>query len=112
MKLKFSIKNLRERLAKGLVDKGVLGTESQSFGLFEMATHPLKDASVKEEVIFRVQVRRRPTSPWRLRTSLRQCRTRQLRSLRRTRCCAGRRRTRGRWCCAVWRTRATSSTTC
>lgn len=63
MKLKFSIKNLRERLAKGLVDKGVLGTESQSFGLFEMATHPLKDASVKEEVIFRVQVRRRPTSP-------------------------------------------------
>ena len=47
MKLKFSIKNLRERLAKGLVDKGVLGTESQSFGLFEMATHPLKDASVK-----------------------------------------------------------------
>ena len=62
MKLKFSIKNLRERLAKGLVDKGVLGTESQSFGLFEMATHPLKDASVKEEVIFRVQVRRRPTS--------------------------------------------------
>ena len=57
MKLKFSIKNLRERLAKGLVDKGVLGTESQSFGLFEMATHPLKDASVKEEVCFRVQVR-------------------------------------------------------
>lgn len=57
MKLKFSIKNLRERLAKGLVDKGVLGTESQSFGLFEMATHPLKDASVKEEVVFRVQVR-------------------------------------------------------
>ena len=56
MKLKFSIKNLRERLAKGLVDKGVLGTESQSFGLFEMATHPLKDASVKEEVVFRVQV--------------------------------------------------------
>ena len=56
MKLKFSIKNLRERLAKGLVDKGVLGTESQSFGLFEMATHPLKDASVKEEVCFRVQV--------------------------------------------------------
>ena len=55
MKLKFSIKNLRERLAKGLVDKGVLGTESQSFGLFEMATHPLKDASVKEEVVFRVQ---------------------------------------------------------
>jgi|EP01043_Picozoa_sp_COSAG02_P057577 Golgi phosphoprotein 3 len=59
MKLKFSIKNLRERLAKGLVDKGVLGTESQSFGLFEMATHPLKDASVKEEVVFRVQVSRR-----------------------------------------------------
>ena len=72
MKRKFSIKNLRERLAKGLVDKGVLGTESQSFGLFEMATHPLKDAGVKEEVIFRVQVRRRPTSPWRLRASLRQ----------------------------------------
>jgi hypothetical protein len=55
MKLKFSIKNLRERLAKGLVDKGVLGTESQSFGLFEMATHPLKDPTVKEEVIFKVR---------------------------------------------------------
>eukprot|EP01050_Picozoa_sp_SAG11_P016397 SAG11_NODE_2234_length_3654_cov_7.757806_2_plen_143_part_00 len=55
MKLKFSIKNLRERLAKGLVDKGVLGTESQSFGLFEMATHPLKDPTVKEAVIFNVR---------------------------------------------------------
>ena len=63
MKLKFSIKNLRERLAKGLVDKGVLGTESQSFGLFEMATHPLKDASVKEEVVFRVQVSQRIHPP-------------------------------------------------
>lgn len=55
MKLKFSLKNLRERLAKGMVDKGVLRTESKSFGLFEMATHPIKDPSVKDDIVYKVQ---------------------------------------------------------
>ena len=55
MKLKFSLKNLRERLAKGMVDKGILRTESKSFGLFEMATHPIKDPSIKDDVIYKVQ---------------------------------------------------------
>jgi hypothetical protein len=32
---------VRERLAKGLVDKGVLRTEKRNFLLFDMATHPV-----------------------------------------------------------------------
>jgi Golgi phosphoprotein 3 len=32
---------VRERLAKGLVDNGVLRTEKRDFLLFDMATHPV-----------------------------------------------------------------------
>jgi len=55
MKLKYSLKNLRERLAKGLVDKGVLRTEMKSFVLFEMATHPVADPVIKEDIMYKVQ---------------------------------------------------------
>ncbi|KAG8798712.1 hypothetical protein FRC16_006695 [Serendipita sp. 398] len=50
----FQLKQVRERLAKGLVDKGVLRTEKRNFLLFDMATHPVADPAVKESVMSRV----------------------------------------------------------
>ena len=50
----FQLKQVRERIAKGLVDKGVLRTQKHSFYLFDMATHPLVDATSKRAVIDRV----------------------------------------------------------
>lgn len=54
MKIGYQLKQVRERLAKGLVDKGVLRTEKRNFLLFDMATHPVSDSSVKEEITKRV----------------------------------------------------------
>lgn len=54
MKIGFQLKQVRERLAKGLVDKGVLRTEKRNFLLFDMATHPVADARVKESIVTRV----------------------------------------------------------
>lgn len=53
LKVGYQLKQVRERIAKGLVDKGVLRTEKHSFLLFDMATHPLNNGVVKEEVIRR-----------------------------------------------------------
>lgn len=44
---------MRERLAKGLVDKGILRTEKRNFLLFDMATHPVADARTKEAIVRR-----------------------------------------------------------
>ena len=54
MKIGFQLKQVRERLAKGLVDKGVLRTEKRNFLLFDMATHPVADVRTKEAVVSRV----------------------------------------------------------
>ncbi|THH26627.1 hypothetical protein EUX98_g7562 [Antrodiella citrinella] len=54
MKIGFQLKQVRERLAKGLVDKGVLRTEKRNFLLFDMATHPVADMRIKESIITRV----------------------------------------------------------
>ncbi|KZT50585.1 GPP34-domain-containing protein [Calocera cornea HHB12733] len=54
MKIGFQLKQVRERLMKGLVDKGVLRTEKRNFLLFDMATHPVADARTKEDVVSRV----------------------------------------------------------
>ncbi|KIM30878.1 hypothetical protein M408DRAFT_327821 [Serendipita vermifera MAFF 305830] len=54
MKIGFQLKQVRERLAKGLVDKGILRTEKRNFLLFDMATHPVADAAVKESIMTRV----------------------------------------------------------
>lgn len=54
MKIGYQLKQVRERLAKGLVDKGILRTEKRNFLLFDMATHPVADSSVKEEIVRRV----------------------------------------------------------
>lgn len=54
MRINLQLKQVRERLAKGLVDKGVLRTEKRNFLLFDMPTHPLADASLKDAVLRRV----------------------------------------------------------
>ncbi|KAJ3805153.1 GPP34-domain-containing protein [Lentinula aff. lateritia] len=54
LKIGFQLKQVRERLAKGLVDKGVLRTEKRNFLLFDMATHPVADAGVKASLIRRL----------------------------------------------------------
>lgn len=46
---------MRERLAKNLVEKGVLTTEKQNFLLFDMTTHPLVDSTTKSRLIKKVQ---------------------------------------------------------
>lgn len=52
-RLGMQLRQVRERLAKGLVDKGVLRTEKRNFLLFDMATHPVADPSVKDAVMRR-----------------------------------------------------------
>lgn len=54
MKIGFQLKQVRERLAKGLVDKGILRTEKRNFLLFDMATHPVADVRTKESIVTRV----------------------------------------------------------
>lgn len=54
LKIGFQLKNVRERIAKGLVDKGILRTEKQSFFFFDMATHPLVQNSAKADVMKRI----------------------------------------------------------
>ncbi|XP_071118394.1 Golgi phosphoprotein 3-like [Haliotis cracherodii] len=55
LKLRYQLRNVRERLAKNLVEKGVCSTEKQNFLLFDMTTHPLTDSTVKQKLIKRVQ---------------------------------------------------------
>lgn len=55
LKLRYQLRNVRERLAKNLVEKGVCTTEKQNFLLFDMTTHPLTDNVVKQKLIKRVQ---------------------------------------------------------
>ncbi|CAG8622047.1 17030_t:CDS:2 [Gigaspora margarita] len=54
LKIGYQLKQVRERLAKGLVDKGILRTEKRNFLLFDMATHPVSDSSAKDEIVKRV----------------------------------------------------------
>lgn len=54
LKLRYQLKNVRERLAKNLVEKGVLTTEKQNFLLFDMTTHPLSDNVVKCRLVKKV----------------------------------------------------------
>ncbi|CAB1452425.1 unnamed protein product [Pleuronectes platessa] len=56
LKLHYQLRNVRERLAKNLVEKGVLTTEKQNFLLFDMTTHPLTNGSIKQvKFLFVVQ---------------------------------------------------------
>lgn len=60
LKLRYQLKNVRERLAKNLVEKGVLTTEKQNFLLFDMTTHPLNDNVVKCRLVKKVNALRAP----------------------------------------------------
>lgn len=55
LKLKYQLRNVRERLAKSLVEKGVCSTEKKNFFLFDMTTHPLNDTTMKHKLIKRIQ---------------------------------------------------------
>lgn len=55
MKLKYQLHNVRERLSKSLVEKGVLTTQKQNFLLFDVITHPVVETSAKAKLIKRVQ---------------------------------------------------------
>ncbi|KAF7989830.1 hypothetical protein HCN44_008504 [Aphidius gifuensis] len=55
LKLRYQLKNVRERLAKNLVEKGVLTTEKQNFLLFDMTTHPLTDNLAKTRLVKKIQ---------------------------------------------------------
>ena len=55
LNLRYQIRNVRERIAKNLVEKGILTTEKQSFVLFDMTTHPLTNTTAKQRLIKRVQ---------------------------------------------------------
>jgi Golgi phosphoprotein 3 len=55
LKLRYQLKNVRERLAKNLVEKGVLTTEKQNFLLFDMTTHPITDNLQKNKLVRKVQ---------------------------------------------------------
>jgi Golgi phosphoprotein 3 len=54
LKIGYQLKQVRERIAKGLVDKGVLRTEKKNFLIFDMATHPLSDSAIKKKLIGQV----------------------------------------------------------
>ncbi|KAJ3305704.1 hypothetical protein HDV03_001112 [Kappamyces sp. JEL0829] len=53
-KIGYQLKQVRERISKGLVDKGVLRTEKKSFVLFDLPTHPVSNPKVKENLIQRL----------------------------------------------------------
>lgn len=55
MKIGYQLKQVRERLQKGLVDKGILRTEKRNFLLFDMATHPVADGGAKDDLRRRVR---------------------------------------------------------
>jgi len=56
LKLRYQLKNVRERLAKNLTEKGVLTTEKQNFLLFDMTTHPVTDGSAKQRLVRKVNI--------------------------------------------------------
>jgi len=55
MKLKYQLRNVRERLAKNLAEKGVCTTEKQNFVLFDMTTHPVVENTIKMKLIKKLQ---------------------------------------------------------
>ncbi|XP_039236164.1 Golgi phosphoprotein 3-like, partial [Pipra filicauda] len=68
-KLQFQLRNVRERLAKALVEKGILCTARQNFLLFDLTTHPVLDGAEKRRLQRRLQesvLERRARDPRRL----------------------------------------------
>lgn len=55
LKRKYHMKHVRERIAKGLAEKGVLSTDKVNFLLFDVTTHPLLDSDTKLQLVKKVQ---------------------------------------------------------
>ncbi|CAH1400213.1 unnamed protein product [Nezara viridula] len=55
MKRRYHMRYVRERIAKGLVEKGVLSTEKMNFFVFDVTTHPLLDSDTKLQIVKKVQ---------------------------------------------------------
>ncbi|VDM17030.1 unnamed protein product [Hydatigera taeniaeformis] len=53
-KIALQMRNVRERIAKNLVEKGICSTEKQNFILFDMTTHPLINTPAKQLIIQRI----------------------------------------------------------
>ncbi|KAI9296125.1 Golgi phosphoprotein 3 [Neoconidiobolus thromboides FSU 785] len=49
-KLGYQLKMVRERIAKGLVEKGVLRNDTRSFVIFEMSVYPLRTPQVRRDI--------------------------------------------------------------
>ncbi|KAL8184776.1 UNVERIFIED_CONTAM: Golgi phosphoprotein 3-like [Gekko kuhli] len=54
-KLQYQLRNVRERIAKNLVEKGILTTEKQNFLLFDMTTHPVTNTTEKQRLVTKLQ---------------------------------------------------------
>ncbi|XP_056402515.1 Golgi phosphoprotein 3-like [Hyla sarda] len=54
-KLQYQLRNVRERIAKSLVEKGILTTEKQNFLLFDMTTHPVTNTTEKQRLVKKMQ---------------------------------------------------------
>ncbi|KNC86183.1 hypothetical protein SARC_01661 [Sphaeroforma arctica JP610] len=55
LKLKYQLHHVRERLSKGLCEKGILTTAQQNFYVFDVTTHPVIDDKARDEVTLRLQ---------------------------------------------------------
>lgn len=55
LKIVYQLKNVRERIAKNLVEKGILTTEKKNFLIFDMTTHPLTDNNIKSKLTKKIQ---------------------------------------------------------
>lgn len=51
LKMKYIIKNVRERIAKNLVDKGILTNSKESYLIFDLITHPLANPTAKMKLV-------------------------------------------------------------
>ena len=54
-KLQYQLRNVRERIAKNLVEKGILTTEKQNFLLFDLTTHPVTNTTEKQRLVTKLQ---------------------------------------------------------
>ncbi|KAF2880142.1 hypothetical protein ILUMI_26031 [Ignelater luminosus] len=55
LKIVYQLKNVRERIAKNLVEKGIVTTEKKNFFIFDMTTHPLTDDNIKSKLTKKIQ---------------------------------------------------------
>ncbi|KAK7873027.1 hypothetical protein R5R35_000323 [Gryllus longicercus] len=54
-KFGYQLRKVRERVAKNLVEKGILADGKKDFVLFDMIIHPLVDQEVKSQLIKKIQ---------------------------------------------------------